>query len=68
MRCEATEDDAEKRVTPGGLCECARVGEQRWNARLPARGMVAVDDEAERIEQEVLYERHTEGELAWPDG
>ena len=46
---------------PGGcLAERARVGEQRRNALVASRGVIAVDEIPERIERDVLAERHSE--------
>jgi len=62
------EDRPEERVTPGRLGERARIHEQWWDAGLTARRVVAIDEVSERVEGDVLGERHAEYELPRVDG
>jgi len=52
----------------GRLRECSRVGEQRGNAFLAARGVVPIDEVAEGIEGHVLGEGHAERQATRLDG
>ena len=61
---EPSEDDAEQRMPPRRLRERATVREERGNTRGTAAWVVPVDEAAERIEGEVLAQRHPEGEPA----
>jgi hypothetical protein len=49
------------------LRESSPVRQERRDAGLAASWVVAVDEVAERIEREVLSERHPESEAAWLD-
>ena len=57
---QTAQHQSEQRVPPRRLREGARVGDERRHPRLPARGVVAVDEVRERIEGHVLGERHAE--------
>ncbi len=59
---EPAEHKSEDGVAHGRLRERARVLEQRRDARLAAGGVVAVDEEGERVERDVLRERSGQGE------
>src|SRR5439155_14970219 len=59
---QATEDQSEEGVADGCLPERARVCQERRDARLAARRVVAVDEIAEGIEARVLRERKGERE------
>jgi len=65
---EPTENGAEQRMTPGRLRECASVRGKRRHARLAASRVESVDEEAERVEGDVLCKRHADGELPALDG
>ena len=65
---EPTENGAEQRMAPRRLREGASVREQRGHARLAASRVEAVDEEAERIQGDVLCQRHSDRELPALDG
>ena len=55
---EPTEDGTEQRMAPGRLREGASAREQRRHAGLAASRVEAVDEEAERVERDVLCQCH----------
>src|SRR6188508_1504527 len=59
---DSAEHSAEERVAPGGLSECARIGEQWRHAGLAPGGMESIDEVRKRIETDVLGECHSQCE------
>ena len=64
---QTAEHGAEERVPPRRLRERAAIREERRDAGLAPSGVVAVDEEAERIERQMLGDRHPERELPRAD-
>ncbi len=62
-RRQSTKHRAEERVAPRRLRERAAIRQERRDAGLSPGGVVAVDEVAERIEGEMLGDRHPEGEF-----
>src|SRR4029077_13330527 len=62
---EATEQCAEDGVAKSRLRERPRVRQERWDPRLPAPRVPAVDDVAERIERHVLRQRQPKRKAPW---
>jgi hypothetical protein len=60
---DAAEHGTEKRVAPSRLRERARIAEELWDAGLAACRVITIDEVAERIEHDVLGDRHADGEL-----
>jgi hypothetical protein len=54
LSAEPAEHDTEERMTPGRLCECPRIRQERRNSGLTARRVVAVDEVEERVQADVL--------------
>ena len=61
---DPAEHGTEKRVAPSRLRERTRIGEESWDAWLAACRVITIDEVAERIEHDVLGDRHAEGELS----
>ena len=66
-RRQLAKHDAEHGVTPRRLCERAGIREERRDAGLSPGRVDAVDEVAERIEREMLRDRHPECELPRAD-
>jgi hypothetical protein len=64
---ELPENQPEDQVPRGCLREGASIRQERWQALLTARRMVAVDEVAERVEREMFGKRHPERQASWLD-
>jgi hypothetical protein len=60
---DPAEHNTEERVAPSRLRERARIGEQPRDAGFAACRVITIDEVAERIEHDVLGDRHADGEL-----